>query len=656
MVAAKRKNKNDTKVAPQRVKPAVGTYGRRRISIRAKLALLLLVTLAIVVALAAMGLTALNQIGDAHLRAERTALLLTSERTLEQARLAIEDASAAVLKGAAGDFSVDLAQAQMVLEQANQRLIDGLPALKGADSAEMQEALSAQADLVQRYVAQARKFAAGVTNAPDSATAVFVELQTLDTQLSLIQSTLNDQFEQANKLRIDESVTERRNAMTTMRAGLVVAIGLIVAVAWFVRWSISRQIKRLGTEARLISRGDFAARVSGTGTDELGSLARTINAIAATVEQNIARRETQADSDTFSLKLVEEFEQVSSEDALLAVVGRAMQEISSSTPMDLLFSDRDHEQTLTRVAVSASGGAAGCSVTTTYGCIAMRAGHQVVFANSQTGDCPRLRERRGPAVCAVCVPVMYMDKAVGVVHATTPLHAPLSTMSHEQMEVLAKQAGIRIETNRNHLLAQQLATFDGLTGLRNRRTIEEDLRMAVNAGGPLTVVLADIDHFKKLNDTAGHEQGDRALQLFSYTMEQSFREGDRCGRYGGEEFVIVLPGASLSTALEAIHRFRENVARASVEFGLPVITASFGVVDNTMGNSLESLLRLADAAMYRAKNEGRNRAIVADARDLAVVRAGAGRGTGVQSSGNNRVSSTTIGTEPNPSRPQEALL
>jgi two-component system cell cycle response regulator len=160
----------------------------------------------------------------------------------------------------------------------------------------------------------------------------------------------------------------------------------------------------------------------------------------------------------------------------------------------------------------------------------------------------------------------------------------------------------------------ELAVTDPLTGLHNRRYISSRLRQAVgsanNGGAPVSVMIADIDHFKRINDTYGHEAGDCVLREFSQRVIDGLRALDLAARYGGEEFVIVMPGAGLAEAEVAAERLRATIA--GTRFNLPDgqetdVTVSIGVAQVSAGESLESLLRRADVALYEAKTEGRNR-------------------------------------------------
>jgi diguanylate cyclase (GGDEF)-like protein len=123
--------------------------------------------------------------------------------------------------------------------------------------------------------------------------------------------------------------------------------------------------------------------------------------------------------------------------------------------------------------------------------------------------------------------------------------------------------------------------------------------------------MADLDHFKQLNDTHGHEAGDRALRAFAHLTSQLLREQDVIARWGGEEFVLVLPDVDRHQAATVLERLRARLAESN-HGSHPAFTASFGVTDSTRADTLEELLQLADAALYRSKSEGRDRATVND--------------------------------------------
>ena len=236
----------------------------------------------------------------------------------------------------------------------------------------------------------------------------------------------------------------------------------------------------------------------------------------------------------------------------------------------------------------------------------------MVFESSEAlNACPKLRDRPGGPCSAVCVPISFMGRSLGVLHATAPEGAPPNSEQVAQLTTLATQAGARIGTVRAFEKTQLQASTDGLTGLINRRTLEMRLRELIRQRVPFALAIADLDHFKQLNDKHGHEAGDRALRVFAQATQSALRDGDLLARWGGEEFVIMMPGIDVEQAVAALERVRESLADAHLG-GHPSFTASFGVTDSTCGPALDQLVQLADAGLYLSKQAGRDRITIGD--------------------------------------------
>jgi diguanylate cyclase (GGDEF)-like protein len=148
----------------------------------------------------------------------------------------------------------------------------------------------------------------------------------------------------------------------------------------------------------------------------------------------------------------------------------------------------------------------------------------------------------------------------------------------------------------------------------NRRTFQTRIRSMRRQGTPFALVMADIDHFKRVNDAHGHETGDRALKTFSEVARSSLREGDLIARWGGEEFAFAFVNLSAELARDAIDRIRLELAARLSTSDLPRFTVSFGVVAADECASLEHAVRYADDSLYVAKARGRDCAVIADTR------------------------------------------
>jgi diguanylate cyclase (GGDEF)-like protein/PAS domain S-box-containing protein len=164
--------------------------------------------------------------------------------------------------------------------------------------------------------------------------------------------------------------------------------------------------------------------------------------------------------------------------------------------------------------------------------------------------------------------------------------------------------------------ARDEAKIDPLTGLPNRRflagALANHLEAFAHLGWPLGVLMADIDHFKAVNDRFGHPVGDGVLALVSRTLAHNLRPDDLVGRWGGEEFLVLLPGADAAVLANAAERLRAMVARSSLEHagGRIGVTVSLGGALTRPGDSAEGLIARADSRMYEAKQAGRDRAIL----------------------------------------------
>lgn len=162
------------------------------------------------------------------------------------------------------------------------------------------------------------------------------------------------------------------------------------------------------------------------------------------------------------------------------------------------------------------------------------------------------------------------------------------------------------DAHRQVLQMHTLARTDPLTGLPNRLALSEHLEGEANRAHGLYVVLLDLDHFKQINDRYGHAVGDEVLKEVGRRLRSSLRKGDMLGRWGGEEFMIVMRGESQHDVLAAVERLREDIAFWPFE-QVGAVSASFGVAEGHIGDSIHHLLERADKALYQAKHLGRNR-------------------------------------------------
>ena len=197
------------------------------------------------------------------------------------------------------------------------------------------------------------------------------------------------------------------------------------------------------------------------------------------------------------------------------------------------------------------------------------------------------------------------------IHKITALDMSLAIETYHVAQVRTLEESLdRAEDKQNQLRIE--ASTDALTGLYNHEHILSTLRSTLEddalAGKPTSVMMADLDHFKEINDTHGHPVGDKVLMEVSQRLGTAVRNFDCLGRYGGEEFLIVLKNTSLSTALSVAERVREHISAGPVSLhGIMVdVTVSIGVAVVQPGDEADNLVSRADEALYEAKSAGRN--------------------------------------------------
>ncbi|HYP48631.1 MAG TPA: GGDEF domain-containing protein [Thermoleophilaceae bacterium] len=208
-----------------------------------------------------------------------------------------------------------------------------------------------------------------------------------------------------------------------------------------------------------------------------------------------------------------------------------------------------------------------------------------------------------------CVPSLVGGEVIGAVLAEH--RGPLGHREREVVEHSVSEAAPVVANLRNLAVAELRASTDALTGLANQRTVHETLkRAAAQAGrdaGSLALVLFDLDHFKAINDTYGHGKGDEVLAAIGAAASGTLRASDFVGRFGGEEFAVILPGGNRAGGLEAAEKIRVAISTTSVPGVGRQVTASFGVavLPDDAGEP-DLLMRLADRALYAAKSAGRD--------------------------------------------------
>jgi two-component system, cell cycle response regulator len=212
-------------------------------------------------------------------------------------------------------------------------------------------------------------------------------------------------------------------------------------------------------------------------------------------------------------------------------------------------------------------------------------------------------------------PITFKQVPLGVIVLATPGHFERDSI--ELLEQLRTDLGLAVNNALAHDRLERLAAVDPLTDAFNRRfgiaRLREEFSRAVRAENPLGILMLDLDHFKAVNDTYGHLVGDRVLRAVAAACRRVLREGDVLIRYGGEEFLVLLPGAGPEDVRQVGERIRRAVTETSVEEGdlrVGVTLSLGGATYRETSDSTDSLVALADGALYQAKEGGRNRLVV----------------------------------------------
>ena len=211
------------------------------------------------------------------------------------------------------------------------------------------------------------------------------------------------------------------------------------------------------------------------------------------------------------------------------------------------------------------------------------------------------------------LPLMISNQVIGALTVASRKSAAYNARHLKLLEQLASQVAMPIENARLYAKAEHLARADSLTGLLNRRSLDEILPSEIGRhsryGGVFSLIILDLDSFKSLNDNYGHLAGDELLRQIGIIMKNTIREADQAFRYGGDEFAILLPQTSLEAALKVAERIRQQTF-ARIEIGSIPISISLGLASwPADGVTTNDIIAAADAALYQAKRSGGNRSI-----------------------------------------------
>jgi diguanylate cyclase (GGDEF)-like protein len=358
-----------------------------------------------------------------------------------------------------------------------------------------------------------------------------------------------------------EVAATRRHLLYVLLGALLVLAAIAAAEAR----SVMRSVRELASTADAIGRGRLDRRVPVRGRDEFADLAGSFNSMADQLRTRLVELELQ----------------------------RTRLRESLSRTGELLTATHDVDQLLTLIA------SAAVEAADAEGAVLLGEDGAVVEVGTLADDAKTFE-----------LPIATSDSRFGILILYA---AELDEDNLLATRALVAQGANALENAKLHEAAARQARSDGLTGLANRRHCEERLLAEIARSEryetPLAVVLSDIDEFKAANDTYGHAFGDLVLQRFADVLRETLRDIDVSSRWGGEEFLVVLPGTTLEGTVEAAERIRTAFAALELAAGDATarMTASFGVASFVAGVDALELVRAADEALYEAKRRGKNR-------------------------------------------------
>jgi len=403
---------------------------------------------------------------------------------------------------------------------------------------------------------------------------------------------------------ITNSGASRNLAALALVAFLILAFGLAVTVSR----ALEAEIGRLVEGARRLAGGDFSTPVPAAGGDEFAKLGREFNTMAEQLDEKIEQLRRQRAELEESIRSIGAAAAANLDrDGLLSIVLRSAVAAVQGDAGRAVARDGAQEPLLQRAVLGEVGVFAD----------AIRAAEEAALASGRPG------ESDDGDMVALAHPLGAASRVpVGVI-TVARAGEPFSPQERDLIHYLAAQATVSLENVDLHDVVQRQAVTDELTGLFNHRRFQEvvdsEVERARRFETPLGVVMLDIDNFKRVNDTYGHQQGDLVLREVSRVLKEQSREIDEPARYGGEELAVALPQTDLEGAANFAERVRAaiealGVRRLDGSSELLRVTASLGVAalpDSAEGK--DDLVAAADAALYRAKAAGKNRVERADA-------------------------------------------
>ena len=448
------------------------------------------------------------------------------------------------------------------------------------------------------------------------------EMDRIAAQIGKFQYML-DQRTEAAVARATDVARQWRGMSEIMLAATAL---LFLCVLYFIlKQRILRPVVRLSDVVTRLAAQDYAAIPPDfPHVDEIGDMAQAIRIFR---ENGLERQrlEQERDADTIMRDLLSRMTQrlqgCDSSADLVEVARRFAPEIAPGFAGKLYI--HDVRRNILRQACDWLSPQGSETEFAPSACWALRRGQ----THRPTGEmidipCEHLGTKSG--VATICIPLSAQGETIGMLYFEQPhdLTAEQIDRTGTYLEMLAENIGLALANLRLRDALREMAMVDALTGLANRRrfdtAITEQIVLSQRSKAPFACLMVDIDHFKRFNDTHGHDGGDAVLRAVGRVLDDALREDGCAFRLGGEEFVLLMPGFTLEQAVSRARQVQEQIQNLRVEHRhreLEAITASFGLAAYPEHGKAEALVQTADAALLRAKAQGRNQIVIATVRD-----------------------------------------
>lgn len=421
----------------------------------------------------------------------------------------------------------------------------------------------------------------------------------------------------------DIAATSKALIAAVLTGSLAMVITLLVGGMWLFR-SIGSPLGRLNRTAEALVAGQ-AVTFQAEHDDEIGALALILERFRIDAAMRLEVVQQEASQAAMINHLAELMSFAQDEGDFVKAAIQTLARVVPSLGGDILLINASQN----RLAVAAAWGDPErvigelVAIDRIDRCPGIRRASPYLVAN--IAEDVKVRCPAHPAVAGslLCVPMPALGAMIGVIHLANPEPDAFSANQVRVAVRVAEQVALAIANARLMSTMEGLAMTDSLTGLHNSRFfdpyLEQELAAAERDQTSLAVIMVDLDHFKRFNDTHGHPAGDEALKAFAHALRTSIRVSDVVARYGGEEFIVCARQASVQDARSLAEKIRIAVEQTVVELGpgrFARITASFGVA-GTSDRRLDrqALIRAADEALYQAKTAGRNRVEIAGTSD-----------------------------------------